>query len=283
MKICVVGLGIIGASICKSLKRNGVVCDGWDVSPSVLDYALKNSVIKDKSDNFALYDVVFIALPPEATINFINSASFKDRATVCDICGVKGCIEDEVYARKRNFNYVGAHPMAGKEVSGIENSSENLFDRASMIVTVCHKTDGDALSAVKELIKLMGFKYYVECSAETHDKKIAYTSQLAHIVSSAYVKNPELDGCNRFTGGSFQDMTRIAGVDERVWSELYLKNAENLSENIGRLIVSLQNLKDAIDNKDAENLKKLLKDGAVLFAENNKNLPQNGIYVENLK
>ena len=123
--------------------------------------------------------------------------------------------------------------MAGKEVSGIENACADLFDSASMVITSDSRTDKKSLEVISALTEEMGFKYIVRCTAETHDRKIAYTSQLAHVVSNAYVKDNEINGCIGFTGGSFQDMTRIAGVDETVWSSLYLNNAENLSE-IGR-------------------------------------------------
>jgi len=117
----------------------------------------------------------------------------------------------------------------------------------------------------------MGFGRIVECSAEIHDKKIAYTSQLAHIVSNAYVKDDDIDCCLGFTGGSFQDMTRIAGVDENVWSSLYLKNKQNLSENIKKLIDSLDELRSAIDGGDINLLKEVLREGKVRF-ENCGNL-----------
>lgn len=282
MKICVAGLGIIGGSICMALKRAGYFVAGWNRSEKSLKYALDNKIIDESAQNFD-YDVVFIALPPNATVNFINSQSFKDGAVVADICGVKEFIEDTVYSRQRNFNYVGCHPMAGKEVSGIENACVDLFDRANMVITCCDKTDPSALEIMRKLTKDMGFKYLVECSAKTHDKKIAYTSQLAHIVSNAYVKNHEIDSCLRFTGGSFQDMTRIAGVDEEVWADLYLKNSENLSKNIESLTNSLTELKVAIEGGDRDNLIKILRDGRLRY-ENCKNFVMDSdIFVQKLK
>lgn len=274
MKICVAGLGIIGGSICAALKRAGYAVDGWNRSPLPLEYALNNGVIDGAAKNFGGYDFVFVALPPEAAVKFIENASFKDGATVSDICGVKKYLENAVFSRERNFNYVGCHPMAGKEVSGIKNACADLFDGASMIITVNERTDAQSLSVLKELTEAMGFGRIMECTAEYHDKKIAFTSQLAHVISNAYVKDAEADGCMGFTGGSYQDMTRIAGVDEKVWASLYIKNAENLSEKIGNIINSLSEIKEAIDIKDEEKLTQILKNGRVLF-ENAKNIDKN--------
>lgn len=282
MKICVAGLGLIGGSLCMALKRAGYFVAGWNRSQKPIDYALKNNIIDEVAKNF-LYDVVIVALPPEATENFIDTQEFKEGAIVSDICGVKQFIEETVYSRQRNFKYVGCHPMAGKEVSGIENACVDLFDRANMVITHSPSTDKGALEIMRKLTKDIGFKYLVECSAETHDRKIAYTSQLAHIVSNAYVKNEEIDSCLGFTGGSFQDMTRIAGVDEEVWSSLYLKNAQNLSGKIKNLTESLNELKDAIDSGDRQRLITILSDGRRRF-ENCKNfVSDNDIFVKKLK
>ena len=283
MNICVAGLGLIGGSICLALKRAGYAVYGWNRSDKPLKYALEKGIIEKAAKDFSGFDVVFVALPPQATVDFINNNSFKDGAVIADICGVKQFIEDSVYERERNFRFVGCHPMAGKEVSGIENSCADLFDRASMLITSNSRTDEDALEIIRKLTKDMGFKYIVECSAKIHDEKIAYTSQLAHVVSNAYVKDSEIDGCIGFTGGSFQDMTRIAGVDENVWASLYLKNAKNLSEKIENLISSLQEIKNAVDGGNENVLKEVLKNGRESF-ESGKNLqPESDIFVKKLK
>ena len=265
-----------------SLKRAGYTVAGWNRSEKPIKYALENNIIDDRAENFD-YDVIFVALPPDATVSFINSQIFKDGCAVADICGVKKFIEDEVYSKPRNFNYVGCHPMAGKEVSGLENACSDLFDNANMVITRSDRTDKTSLDLIRKLTGDMGFKYIVECSAQTHDRKIAYTSQLAHIVSNAYVKNNEIDGCLGFTGGSFQDMTRIAGVDEKVWSALYLKNAQNLSENIKNLTDALTDLREAIESGDIQRLMRILYDGRTRY-ENCKNfVTDTDIFVRKLK
>ena len=265
-----------------ALKRAGYFVAGWNRSEKPIKYALQNKIIDERAQNFD-YDVIFVALPPDVTVSFIENQVFKDGSVVADICGVKKFLEDAVYSKPRNFKYVGCHPMAGKEVSGIENASGNLFDNANMVITHCNKTDKSALDLMRKLTADMGFEYLVECSAQTHDRKIAYTSQLAHIVSNAYVKDSEIDSCLRFTGGSFQDMTRIAGVDEEIWADLYLKNAENLTKNIENLTDALTDIKDAIQSKDRSNLVRILLSGKERY-ENCKNFAIDpDIFVQNLK
>lgn len=283
MKICVAGLGIIGGSVCLSLKRAGYRVDGWNRSAYPREYALNNGYINKVAESFSDYDVVFVALPPQATVEFIENTPFRDGATVADICGVKKPIEAAICSKYRNFAYVGCHPMAGREVSGIEAAREYLFDNASMVITSNAQTDKKALDIIRSLTKDMGFGRIVECSAEVHDRKIAYTSQLAHIVSNAYVKDGDIDCCLGFTGGSFQDMTRIAGVDEKMWASLYLENAANVCEKITALIGSLSEIRDAIGGGERGKLEEILKRGRVLF-ENCKKIKTNDyISVKKLK
>ena len=283
LKICVAGLGLIGGSMCIALSRAGYSPAGWNRSFEPLEYALSIGAVSSAARNFEEYDVVFVALPPKAAVNFINSNKFKDGAVISDICGVKGFIEREIYSLPRNFRYVGTHPMAGKEVSTIHNACADLFDRASMVITSSSRTDEGARALIERLTRDMGFKCIVECSAAVHDEKIAYTSQLAHIVSNAYVKDGEIVSCLGFTGGSFQDMTRIAGVDEGVWSELYLLNKENLSERISCLIDNLAEIKSALDGGVADELCAVLKDGRERFFQSRERAQTGGITVKLLK
>ncbi len=308
MKICVVGLGLIGGSICMSLKRSGYKVWGWNRSPKPETYALQNGIIdgvartsaeltadstvrtsNDLTPNnnalsFEEFDVVFVALPPEPALDFILTKSFKNGAIVADICGVKTFLSSAIESSSRNFRYVGCHPMAGKEVSTIQNASATLFDGANIVITRTPSTDLQAKRIVEELARAMGFARIVECSPETHDRKIAYTSQLAHVLSNAYVKDVELDGCIGFTGGSFQDVTRIAGVDEKVWASLYILNSEPLTERIDSLIASLEEIKAAIRSGDKPALEGVLRRGRELFSSRRGEIPKdNDIFVKNLK
>lgn len=260
MKIMIAGLGLIGGSMAKSLKRAGYVVAGKDL-PHVEKAALEQGAVDEIARDVSAYDVVFVALPPDAAMEFIGASAFRSGAVVADICGVKGALEEFVYSAPRAFRYVGCHPMAGKEVSGLENSAETLFDGASMIVTECEKTDPAAVSLLEKLFSQMGFGLVRKCSAAYHDKKIAYTSQLAHIVSNAYVKSKTADGFPGFTGGSFQDMTRIAGVDEKVWSRLYMLNLPAVTEELETLIGHLSQYLDALRAGDEKALQSLLREG----------------------
>ncbi|MCD8308127.1 MAG: prephenate dehydrogenase/arogenate dehydrogenase family protein [Clostridia bacterium] len=261
MRIVVAGLGIIGGSICMSLKRAGYSVDGWNRSKDTLQYALDNGIIDGKAESFTDYDVAIIALPPEATIDFINKAAFKDGAIVADACGIKGWMEERVYARERNFRYVGCHPMAGKETSGIKSASAALFDGASIVVVEAPQTDPDAYNTIIGLARVMGFRLAVKCSSEVHDRKIAYTSQLCHIISNCYVKNDEIENCLGFTGGSFRDMTRISRVSPDMWTSLYMKNTDALLGDIDNLVENLVKVRDAIAAGDETELEKVLAGG----------------------
>ena len=263
-KVAVIGLGIIGGSICASLTKSGFCVDGTDKNPESIEYALKKEYIQGVAYDLSAYDVVFIAVPPTATISILQNEKFKDGAVVSDICGVKLVMEQAVNAAPRNYRYVGIHPMAGKETSGIASASYNLFNMANLIIVLAENTDADAVAEMKEYAKAMRFGKIVECTAEEHDKKIALTSQLAHIVSNAYVKSPQVKGCDGFTGGSFQDMTRIAGVDETVWTPLYACNRENIVQELNGLIENLTVYRDALVAKDDEKLSKTLKEGRLI-------------------
>jgi len=265
MKIAVIGLGIIGGSIARSLKKNtDYTVDGWNRTLSTAEEAVKLNYIDGLVSDISLYDVVFVALPPENAMEYMDSAPFKKGAVVADICGVKGVIEKFILSKKRDFRYVGTHPMAGKETRGMASSSPDMFVGASMIIVKNESTDSEAENIIKALSRAMGFLKIIECSAEYHDKKIALTSQLAHVVSNAYVKSPTVKGYEGFTGGSFQDMTRIAGVDENVWTQLYMMNAKNLSEEIDGLIKNLSVYSEALKRGDEKALKEALKEGRLL-------------------
>ena len=263
-KVAVIGLGIIGGSICASLTRAGYEVDGFGRSVKSVSRAIEKGYIRRQGEDTADYDVVFIAVPPQATLEYLRNGKFKDGALVVDICGVKQAPEQAVYETERNYRYLGIHPMAGKETSGIDSASPDLFKSANLIITHAPKTQESAVAEMKEYAKAMGFGRIVECTAEEHDKKIALTSQLAHIVSNAYVKSPQVQGCHGFTGGSFQDMTRIAGVDESVWTPLYACNRENIVQELNGLIEHLSAYRDALTTGDDEKMATLLREGRLI-------------------
>lgn len=263
-RIAVVGLGIIGGSICGALTNAGYIVDGFDTNEKSLQYALQAGYIQTKAETIENYDVVFLAVPPYVALEYLRKTNFKDGALVTDICGVKEVMEQAVYETARKYRYVGIHPMAGKETSGIESATPNLFKNANLIITIGDKTDVNDVAEIKTYAKAMGFGKIVECSAMEHDKKIALTSQLAHIVSNAYVKSEQVRGCDGFTGGSFQDMTRIAGVDENVWTPLYACNRENITKELNGLIENLSVYRDALLQGDDDKLSATLREGRLI-------------------
>ena len=263
-KIAVIGLGIIGGSICGALTTAGYEVDGFDKNEASLQFALKAGYIQAKATDISAYDTVFIAVPPKATMDYLDTAGFKEDALVCDICGVKEEIERVVYSKERAYRYLGIHPMAGKETSGITSATPTLFKNANLIITRANSTKDSAVEELLILAKAMGFGKIVECTAKEHDKKIALTSQLAHIVSNAYVKSPQVQNCDGFTGGSFQDMTRIAGVDEGMWTQLYMCNQAYILSELNGLIEHLSVYRDALQTKDSEALSEALKEGRLI-------------------
>lgn len=260
-KTAVIGLGIIGASVSRSLVRAGYFVAGSDRDESTLAFALEKGYVSEAAKDLTEYDAVFLAVPPQAAIGILQESRFKDGAFVADLCGVKGALEKVVFSEPRNYRYIGLHPMAGKETSGIASSSGTLFDGANLVIVTTDETDPETLEEAKEYAAAMSFGRITVCGAAEHDEKIALTSQLAHIVSNAYVKSPTAEDCEGFTGGSFQDMTRIAGVDEQIWSQLYLLNGEALLRELDGLIGNLREYRDAVADGDERRLKEVLRAG----------------------
>ena len=200
---------------------------------------------------------------------------FKKGSIVCDVCGVKEYITEkcEDVLGKNGVFYVGTHPMAGREFSGFDYSQAELFEDADFIITKTDNTDKKSVKKVAALAKEMGFGEIVYSTPEEHDKIIAYTSQLAHIVSSAYIKSPTFEKQPGFSAGSFLDMTRVAKLNEKMWTSLFLLNRKALKFELDMLIAHLKQFRSAIKYEDDEELAKLLADGR---KRKEKNLKENG-------
>ena len=271
MKICIVGLGLIGGSLAKAIKKNThESCFGIDIDRGTIAGALAQEAIDGEMtiDDLAGCDVVIVGLHPEATIKFIteNAGKFKKGSIVLVTCGVKGeivravegvCIENGV-------NFLGCHPMAGREFSGFAYSVDNLFEKASFIMTPTDRTPMRVVQDISRLAYNIGFAKVVVSNVEEHDSVIALTSQLAHVVSSSYVKSPSLLKQAGFSAGSFKDLTRVAKLNEDMWTELFLMNRGPLVDEIEHIIARLTEYRDAIANNDAQRLHDLLKEGREL-------------------
>lgn len=268
MKVGVVGLGLIGGSMAKAVKKktdHEVI--GWDISQTIRYSALLMEAVDVFMEEGSPKDcdLVLIALYPQMTVDYIKEhcREFKKDAVVVDCSGVKRvvCRQVQATAQENGFHFVGAHPMAGVERSGFTYSSEDMFNGATMIVTPYTGTDIGMMNALSLFFKKLGFARLQVATDEEHDQMIAYTSQLAHVVSSAYIKSELSPNFRGFSAGSFHDMTRVAKLNETMWTELFLENKDFLAEEIDGLVERLQAYSRVIKAGDAEELERLLKDG----------------------
>lgn len=274
MNILVVGMGLIGGSMCKALKKYTYhTVTGCDRNSDIENAALREVAIDSVFDgSFSGFDLIVIALFPEAAENFFaeNAAKMDKNTLVTDVCGIKGEFSSRMkkIAEENRVRYIGIHPMAGKEFGGYYNSTSELFIKANFIVAPFEDADRNGVELLKSLAKELGAGKIVETTPENHDKMIAYTSQLAHIVSSAYVKSPELGLECGFSGGSFQDMTRIATMNEKMWTDLFMQNRENLQFELDILIENLNKYSDALRRGDSETMCSLIAEGRELKEDN---------------
>ncbi len=268
MTIGIVGLGLIGGSLAKAFKFN---TDYTVLAYDIDEVSYKRAVLVNAVDgrleksNIGECDFIFIALYPKATVEYMEEhAEFIKRGTiVIDCCGVKEFVCSSLFelAAKHGFDYVGGHPMAGKQFSGFRYASEKLFDDACMILVPKPGEDINLLERIKKCLMRAGFGHITVTSAEKHDEIIAYTSQLAHVVSNAFVKSPRAEAHKGFSAGSYKDLTRVAKLSENMWTELFLENRGNLVSELDFIIDSLTEYRDALVENDGEKLKTLLREG----------------------
>ena len=270
MKIGICGLGLIGGSLAKAYKRANVEVLGYDINTSVTDYAIMAKIIDKPLTNETVCecDYIFVALYPQAVVNYIRSiAPFVRKGTVVvDLCGTKTNICPECFgiASEYGFDFVGGHPMAGTQFSGLKNAKEDLYDGATMILVPKPDEDLHLLAKLKEALVVAGFGSVTLSTAQIHDVNIAYTSQLAHVVSNAYVKSPRSKVHKGFSAGSYKDLTRVAWLNEKMWAELFMANSENLITEIDILTQNLKKYSDALKAGDEERVEELLREGRLI-------------------
>lgn len=268
MKIAIIGMGLIGGSLGRAiLKNTSNEVFGYDLDETALLKAdmLHAHTRRLVDSDIPSLDMVIFALCPNATVNEMRNLcpKLKNGAIVADTCGNKRIIVDEMKVLKSKYPslfFVGTHPMAGREFSGISHSSATLFER-SYVIMVPVSQDIEKLHEVKKLFLSIGAQDVEICNAQKHDEMIAYTSQLAHVVSSSYVKNGHSSEHAGFSAGSFRDLTRVAKLNPDMWTELFLQNKDNLIGDIDTLILHLSEYRDAIAANDAHRLHGLLEDG----------------------
>lgn len=268
MKVGIVGLGLIGGSMAKSIKaRTAHTVFGTDVNQETMALSRLCGAVDEPltKENLGMCDLILVALRPQAAIDWVyaNAAHISQKAILIDLCGVKRVVCEAIapIALERGFSYIGGHPMAGRERGGFVSATDDLFVGASMILTPDQRTDMLLLEAVKPFFLDLGFANLTFSTPDEHDHIIAYTSQLAHLVSSAYIKSPEAQRRRGFSAGSFKDMTRVARLDEEMWTELFLDDADYLTQELEVLIQNLEAYLSALRAEDAQMLCALLQEG----------------------
>ena len=268
MTVGIVGLGLIGGSLARSIKlHTDFEVLGMDINPQTMLQANLLGAIDGTltEDNLARCDVVLVALYPAAIVTWIteHQDAFRPGAWVIDCGGVKEavCTPLNALAQGKPWHYCGGHPMAGREFSGFRYAKDDLFDRASMILTPPRDAGPEVLTWLKDFFLTIGFRRVQFTTPREHDEMIAYTSQLAHVVSSAYVKCPLAQKHRGFSAGSFADMTRVAKLNEDMWTELFFDNRDALLPEINGLIDRLVAYRDALAAEDHQAMKQLLREG----------------------
>ena len=273
MVVGIVGLGLIGGSAAKAFKAAGHTIYAYDINESVTGFACLENIVDEELSTTNLYscDLLLLTATPNASANYLekNAAGISPEALVVDFCGTKKmiCSLGFALANEYGFTFVGGHPMAGLQFSGYKYSKATLFNGASFILVPPVHDDISLLDRVKQTLMPLGFKKFVVTTADFHDKMIAYTSQMCHVVSNAFIKSPTAKQHKGYSAGSFRDFTRVSRLNEAMWTELFLENKEHLLAELDLLIASLTEYRDAIFSDDADTLQGLLRDGRIAKEE----------------
>ena len=274
MKVGIVGLGLIGGSLAKAYKESGQAeVYGWDTDADTMLLAKTVEAIDGTLDETVLpdCDLLLLALYPGAAIEYLraHAPEISKKTFVIDCCGVKQVVCDACFpiAEQYGFSFFGGHPMAGTQFSGFAKSRSSLFRGASMILVPPRFDDIAQLDQAKQLLAPVGFGRTVVTTAGKHDEMIAFTSQMAHIVSNAFIKSPAARQHKGFSAGSYKDLTRVAWLNETMWTELFMDNRQKLIREIDILVHSLEEYKEAMQQEDAPRLKELLREGRICKEE----------------
>lgn len=265
MNICIIGLGLVGGTYALALRENPKIkkITAIDIDQEAINKALELGIIDnggtDSKDFLPEADLVIISLYPKLILDFIkdNLDNFKKGAIITDAAGVKKSIMDEVNKIPLEADFIFGHPMAGREKIGLQYADKNIFKNANYILTPNEKNKSENIATLKEIIYSMGFKNVSEITADAHDEIISFTSQLTHAIAVALVNSDNMKfDTNRFVGDSYRDLTRIAKINSKLWSELFLENKENLIHKIDAFQEKMEYIKNALLNDDADALEK---------------------------
>ena len=267
-KVLIVGLGLIGGSYGAKLKEVGYEVGAITLNQEDIDYAIENNIIDEgtvevKKEFVSQFDIVIFALYPSVFIKWIEQyySYFKKNAIISDVSGVKTEVVYKVQEllENQNVEFIGAHPMAGKEVYGVKNASETLFEGANFIITPTPANTQKAIDVVSELANELGFKTISILTPSKHDEMIAFLSQLTHCIAVSLMTCKESQHLKDYTGDSFRDLTRIANINENMWSELFLMNKKELLSQMDLFIEEFNKLRDSLENEDVETMKDMMR------------------------
>ena len=267
MKVGIVGLGLIGGSFAKAYAAGTHEVYALDTDEKVMDFAILSGAVKGRLTDEMLpdLDLILVCTYPEAAIAFMQEKGplIGKKPVVIDSCGTKrGVVREGMrLAKEYGFTYVGGHPMAGTQFSGFKYSKERMFYNAPMVIVPPSFDDIAFLEHVKELLKPAGFGRISVTTAERHDEIIAFTSELAHVVSNAYVKSPTAALRKGFSAGSYKDLTRVAWLNPAMWTELFFDNRDYLIKELDTLVGNLLEYKEALERGDRERMYELLREG----------------------
>ena len=266
-KILIVGLGLIGGSYAKGLTKNGYEVYGYNRNIDAVNYAIKNKIIVDGTNDFnkefvSQFDRIIFSLYPNIFKEYIDNYGgfLKDGAIISDVTGVKESIVNYIQEKLDDrVEFIPAHPMAGKEVYGIENSDEKIFEHANYIITPTKKNTDDGINFAEEIGQVLKFRKVSFLTPKEHDEMIAFLSQLTHCIAVTLMNCKNSVELVNFTGDSFRDLTRIANINENMWTELFILNKSALINEMDSFISTITKLRNYIYNEDTENIKKMMK------------------------
>lgn len=266
-KVLIVGLGLLGGSYAKALSKKGLYVTAIDIKQESIDYAISNGIIKKGSTNADISlieeaDIIIFALYPEIFIKWIeeNQHLIKPATLITDVTGIKKYVIEKIGSILRDdIEFISAHPMAGREVYGVENSDERIFNGANYIVVPTQKNTPEAIHNCKTLGIYLGFSRISTLSPEEHDRMIGFVSQLTHCIAISLMTCCDDENVVNYTGDSFRDLTRIAQINDLMWSELFMLNKEALLQQIDIFTNEFINLRNVIESGDTDKLRELMK------------------------
>ena len=266
-KVLIVGLGLLGGSYAKSLRKKGIFVSAIDKRSEAISYALDNGIIDEgydyvDHDAVAKADIIVFALYPKVFVEWIEEYQkyFKHGVLITDVTGVKSRVVYKVQSILReDVEYIAAHPMAGRERSGVEFADPTVFRGANYIVTPTDKNSLEAIKLCKALGEELGFARISELSPEEHDRMIAFLSQLTHIIAVTLMNCNDADGLEKYTGDSFRDLTRIAKINDRMWSELFLMNKDALLCEMDRFMEEFKEFRGYLADEDGKRMREKMR------------------------